>query len=153
MFTSRCICCPRQSQGTTSENYTEEVQIKMRDGATLFTAIYAPKTVLKNTLSCNAYIQLCAVWRETEFKRALVQMKPWWKEKVTLSCTKMYADAGWWWFVWYALLSLIKGKTQVDEASIHYDTIDWLVKNVQQITEMWAFRGVPWLLFYLFVVE
>jgi predicted acyl esterase len=34
--------------------------------------------------------------------------------------------------------SPIKEKTQIDEASDTYDTIDWLVKTQQTITEMWA---------------
>jgi predicted acyl esterase len=41
------------------------------------------------------------------------------------------------------LYSQQKRKTQIDEASDTYDTIDWLVKTQQTITEMWAFGGFP----------
>ena len=66
------------SPSTVGENYTKkEVHIKMRDGATLFTAIYTPKDHSKKyPIIMQRTPYSCAPYGETEFKKALVPAKP-----------------------------------------------------------------------------
>jgi hypothetical protein len=47
----------------------------MRDGATLFTAIYTPKDLTKNTYHNATLHTAVRCMEQTEFKRALVPMK------------------------------------------------------------------------------
>ncbi|UQD56471.1 CocE/NonD family hydrolase [Flavobacterium sp. K5-23] len=124
-----------KSQGTTSENYTKkEVQIKMRDGATLFTAIYAPKDRSKKyPIIMQRTPYSCAPYGETEFKKSIGPSDTMMKEGyivVYQDVRGRYMSDG----LYDNMRAFIpnkKVKTQVDEASDTYDTIDWLVKNVE----------------------
>ena len=61
------------STSTVGMNYTKkEVQIKMRDGATLFTAIYAPKDSSKKyPIIMQRTPYSCAPYGETQFKKSI----------------------------------------------------------------------------------
>ncbi|EIA07779.1 CocE/NonD family hydrolase [Flavobacterium frigoris] len=121
------------SASTVSENYTKkEVQIKMRDGATLFTAIYSPKdTSKKYPIIMQRTPYSCAPYGETEFKKSIGPSETMMKEGYIV----VYQDVRGRWMSdglydnMRAFIPNKKGKTQVDEASDTYDTIDWLVKN------------------------
>jgi putative CocE/NonD family hydrolase len=122
------------SPSTVGENYTKkEVQIKMRDGATLFTAIYTPKDRSKKyPIIIQRTPYSCAPYGETAFKKSIGPSETMMKEGyivVYQDVRGRYRSDG----LYDNMRAFIpnkKGKTQVDEASDTYDTIDWLVKNV-----------------------
>lgn len=120
---------------TVGEYYTKkEVQIKMRDGATLFTAIYTPKDSSKKyPIIMQRTPYSCAPYGETEFKKSIGPSETMMREGYIV----VYQDVRGRWMSdglydnMRAFIPNKKGKTQVDEASDTYDTIDWLVKNVE----------------------
>ena len=122
------------STSTVGMNYTKkEVQIKMRDGATLFTAIYAPKDSSKKyPIIMQRTPYSCAPYGETQFKKSIGPSETMMKEGYIV----VYQDVRGRWMSeglydnMRAFIPNKKNKTQVDEASDTYDTIDWLVKNV-----------------------
>jgi putative CocE/NonD family hydrolase len=123
-----------KSPNAVAENYTKkEVQIKMRDGATLFTAIYTPKDrSKKHPIIMQRTPYSCAPYGATEFKTSIGPSETMMKEGyivVYQDVRGRYRSDG----LYDNMRAFIpnkKGKTQVDEASDTYDTIDWLVKNV-----------------------
>ncbi|WP_338408352.1 CocE/NonD family hydrolase [uncultured Flavobacterium sp.] len=127
------VSAQKVSPSTVGENYTKkELHIKMRDGATLFTAIYTPKDLTKKyPIIMQRTPYSCAPYGETEFKRSIGPSATMMKEGYII----VYQDVRGRWMSdglydnMRAFIPNKKGKTQVDEASDTYDTIDWLVKN------------------------
>lgn len=117
-----------------AENYTkQEVRIKMRDGLELFTAIYSPKdTSKKYPIVMQRTPYNCAPYGPDQFKRSIGPNETMMKEGyivVYQDVRGRYMSDG----LYDNMRGYIpnkKGKTEVDEASDTYDTIDWLVKNV-----------------------
>lgn len=124
----------QNSPSNVGDSYTKkEVQIKMRDGATLFTAIYAPKDQSKKyPIIMQRTPYSCAPYGATEFKKSIGPSETMMREGYIV----VYQDVRGRWMSdglydnMRAFIPNKKGKTQVDEASDTYDTIDWLVKNV-----------------------
>ncbi|MGL2986431.1 CocE/NonD family hydrolase [Flavobacterium sp. RSSA_27] len=117
-----------------AEKYTkQEVRIKMRDGLELFTAIYSPKdTSKKYPIVMQRTPYNCAPYGPDQFKRSIGPNETMMKEGyivVYQDVRGRYMSDG----LYDNMRGYIpnkKGKTEVDEASDTYDTIDWLVKNV-----------------------
>jgi uncharacterized protein len=117
-----------------AEHYTkQEVRIKMRDGLELFTAIYSPKdTSKKYPIIMQRTPYNCAPYGADQFKRSVGPSETMMKEGyivVYQDVRGRYMSDG----LYDNMRGYIpnkKNKTEVDEASDTYDTIDWLVKNV-----------------------
>lgn len=120
---------------TVSENYTKkEVHIKMRDGASLYTAIYTPKDHTKKyPIIMQRTPYSCAPYGPNEFKKSISPSDTMMKEGYIV----VYQDVRGRWMSdglydnMRAFIPNKKSKNQVDEASDTYDTIDWLVKNAE----------------------
>lgn len=117
-----------------AENYTkQEVRIKMRDGLELFTAIYSPKdTSKKYPIVMQRTPYNCAPYGPDQFKRSIAPNETMMKEGyivVYQDVRGRYMSDGFYDNM-RGYIPNKKGKTEVDEASDTYDTIDWLVKNV-----------------------
>jgi putative CocE/NonD family hydrolase len=127
------VFAQKDSQSTVGENYTKkEVYIKMRDGATLFTAIYTPKDLTKKyPIIMQRTPYSCAPYGEAKFKKSIGPSETMMKEGYII----VYQDVRGRWMSdglydnMRAFIPNKKEKSQVDEASDTYDTIDWLVKN------------------------
>lgn len=116
------------------ENYTKkEVHIKMRDGAELFTSIYAPKdTSKKYPIIMQRTPYNSGPYGADKMKRSISPSETMMKEGYIV----VYQDVRGR-FMSDGLYDNMRGfvpnkksKTDIDEASDTYDTIDWLVKNV-----------------------
>ncbi|VXB77966.1 Cocaine esterase [Flavobacterium sp. 9R] len=135
-FLFLCLSVLGQEKKTNyvAENYTkQEVRIKMRDGLELFTAIYSPKdTSKKYPIVMQRTPYNCAPYGPDQFKRSIAPNETMMKEGyivVYQDVRGRYMSDG----LYDNMRGYIpnkKGKTEVDEASDTYDTIDWLVKNV-----------------------
>ncbi len=117
-----------------AENYTKkEVHIKMRDGAELFTSIYAPKdTSKKYPIIMQRTPYNSGPYGADKMKRSISPSETMMKEGYIV----VYQDVRGR-FMSDGLYDNMRGfvpnkksKTDIDEASDTYDTIDWLVKNV-----------------------
>ncbi len=116
------------------DNYTKkEVTIEMRDGTKLFTVIYAPKDQSKTypiLLQRTPYSS--SPYGEGKFKTKISPNTQLMKEGNIV----VYQDVRGRWMsegVYDNMRAYIpnKKKNQSDETSDTYDTIDWLVKNVE----------------------
>ncbi|RFS19807.1 CocE/NonD family hydrolase [Chitinophaga silvatica] len=116
------------------ENYTKkEVYIPMRDGVKLFTSIYLPKNksekhpilMTRTPYSCAPYGEnVYKAWYRNHYMNYL-------KEgyiMVTQDVRGTWMSEGK--FVNVRPFNPNKGKKDIDEASDTYDTIDWMVKNL-----------------------
>ncbi len=117
-------------------NYTKkEVYIPMRDGVKLFTVIYAPKDntskhpviMTRTPYSCAPYGEgkFTAVWNSPRkyylnenYIYVLQDVRGRWMSEGSFVDVRPYNNNK-------------KSGTDTDEASDTYDTIDWLVKNVE----------------------
>ncbi|OUD35479.1 CocE/NonD family hydrolase, partial [Flavobacterium sp. FPG59] len=117
-----------------AENYTKkEVHIKMRDGAELFTSIYTPKdTSKKYPIIMQRTPYNSGPYGADKMKRSISPSETMMKEGYIV----VYQDVRGR-FMSDGLYDNMRGyvpnkksKTDIDEASDTYDTIDWLVKNV-----------------------
>jgi len=118
-----------------ADNYTKkEVRIKMRDGLELFTAIYSPKdTSKKYPIVMQRTPYACAPYGADKFPaRSISPNETMMKEGyivVYQDVRGRYMSDG----LYDNMRAYIpnkKNKTDIDEATDTYDTIDWLVKNV-----------------------
>lgn len=119
-----------------SDNFTKkEVYITMRDGVKLFTSIYTPKDASPQKKYPMLMQRTCysiAPYGAGKFPRVLGPSETMMKEGyivVYQDVRGRYKSEG----TWTNMTPVIdkkKGKTDVDEPSDTYDTIDWLVKNV-----------------------
>ncbi|SEA37991.1 hypothetical protein SAMN05443667_1046 [Flavobacterium gillisiae] len=118
---------------TVSDNYTKkEVHIKMRDGTSLYTAIYTPKDHSKKyPIIMQRTPYSCAPYGPEQFKKSIGPSETMMKEGYIV----VYQDVRGRWMSdglydnMRAFIPNKKSKKDVDEASDTYDTIDWLVKN------------------------
>ena len=115
------------------DNYTKiERMIPMRDGVKLFTAIYIPKEKGKYPFMINRTPYTVRPYGENEYKTSLGPSPLFIREKFIF----VYQDVRGKWMSEGEFVDVRphidnkKGKTQVDESSDTYDTIDWLTKNV-----------------------
>ena len=139
VFIALICCCTltfAQQDNYAQEHYTKkELYITMRDGVKLFTSIYTPKDASK----VKKYPVI--------MQRTCYSIAPYGPDKIPArlgpSETMMregyivvYQDVRGRWKsegIWTNMTPVIdnkKGKKDVDEPSDTYDTIDWLVKNV-----------------------
>ena len=126
------------AQETTSVNYVEanynkrEVKIKMRDGIKLHTTIYSPKdTSKKYPILMNRTPYSCAPYGEDVYRRSIGPNKYLMEDGYIF----VYQDVRGRWNsegVYDNMRAFIPNKkgNEVDEASDTYDTIEWLLKNV-----------------------
>ncbi|MGN7205833.1 CocE/NonD family hydrolase [Pedobacter sp. SAFR-022] len=115
------------------DNYTKiERMIPMRDGVKLFTAIYIPKEKGKYPFMINRTPYTVRPYGETEYKTSLGPSPLFIREKFIF----VYQDVRGKWMSEGEFVDVRphldnkKGKTQIDESSDTYDTIDWLIKNI-----------------------
>lgn len=115
------------------ENYTKrEVQIAMRDGAKLWTTIYAPKSATKPMpflMQRTPYS--CSPYGEQQFRGALGPEPDFAKAGYIFVYQDVrgrhHSDGD---FNWMNPFIPNKKQGQVDESTDTSDTIDWLLKNV-----------------------
>jgi putative CocE/NonD family hydrolase len=137
IFAQSTLSVRQQDSLFVRENYQKyEYQIPMRDGVKLFTTVYVPKDASET----NKYPIL--------MQRTCYSVEPYGIDKyeLTLGPSRyamrekyifVYQDVrGRWmsegsWTNMTPHLPNKKAKTDVDEASDTYDTIDWLIKNVK----------------------
>lgn len=133
-------------------NYTKkEVYIPMRDGIKLFTAIYLPKdNAEKHPFLVKRTPYSCAPYGENNFV-------PFWKsyEKVYLQqgYIMVFQDVRGRWmsedeFVNVRPFNPDKKGKDIDEASDTYDTIDWLLKNIEHNNGNAGVHGISYPGFY-----
>ncbi|WP_143306930.1 CocE/NonD family hydrolase [Chitinophaga vietnamensis] len=117
------------------ENYTKkEVYITMRDGVKLFTAIYTPKDQLeKHPILMTRTPYSCAPYGENKFRPYYAnQNNRYLKEGYIM----VLQDVRGCWMSEGKFVNVRpfntnkKTKNDIDESTDTYDTIDWLVKNV-----------------------
>jgi putative CocE/NonD family hydrolase len=118
------------------EHYTKkDVYITMRDGVKLFTSIYTPKDASKDNKYPMMMQRTCysvGPYGEGKYPGQLGPSKYMMQEGYIF----VYQDVRGRWKsegTWTNMTPVIdnkKGKTDVDEGSDTYDTIDWLIKNV-----------------------
>jgi uncharacterized protein len=133
-------------------NYTKiERLIPMRDGVTLFTAIYIPKDtsqdypflIMRTPYSCNPY-------GEDKYSRRLGPSKFFANEKyifVDQDVRGRYMSGG----QFQEMTPAKDNKTSnkdVDESSDAYDTIDWLLKNIKHNNGKAGMYGISYPGFY-----
>ncbi|ROI14180.1 CocE/NonD family hydrolase [Epilithonimonas hominis] len=118
------------------DNFTKkEVYIPMRDGTKLFTIIYTPKDISKGKkypFIMNRTCYSIAPYGENNFRKKLNPNKFIEKEKyifVFQDVRGRYMSEG----TFTNMTPQVDHKTKkdVDESTDTYDTVDWLVKNVQ----------------------
>jgi putative CocE/NonD family hydrolase len=119
------------------ENYIKsEVQITMRDGTKLFTAIYTPRDASDKNKYPMMMERTCydiSPYGVDKYPSRLRYNRWMWREKyifVFQDVRGRYMSEGTWTNMTPHKPNK-KGKNEVDEASDTYDTIDWLVKNVK----------------------
>lgn len=121
---------------TVEENFTKkEVYIPMRDGTKLFTIIYTPKDISKSNkypVIMNRTCYSIAPYGETNFRKKLSPNKFIENEKyifVFQDVRGRYMSEG----TFTNMTPQVdhKSKKDIDESTDTYDTVDWLVKNVQ----------------------
>ncbi len=119
------------------DNYTKkEITIGMRDGVKLFTVLYVPKNntekhpilITRTPYSCAPYGEsnYSARYYHNQYKEYLKEgyiivvqdVRGRWMSEGTFVDIRPYIENK-------------KAKTDIDEAGDTYDTIDWLVKNVE----------------------
>jgi putative CocE/NonD family hydrolase len=119
-----------------AEHFTKkDVYITMRDGVKLFTSIYTPKDASaqnKYPIMMQRTCYSIAPYGETKYPGSLGPSKYMMQEGyifVYQDVRGRYKSEGTWTNMTPAL-DIKKSKTDVDEGSDTYDTIDWLIKNV-----------------------
>ncbi len=118
-------------------NYVKtEVSIPMRDGTKLFTTIYTPKDASETSKYPIIMQRTCYAvdpYGADKYEKSLSPSRTMMQEKYIV----VYQDVRGRWMsegTWTNMTPHIpnkKAKTDVDEASDTYDTIDWLIKNVK----------------------
>ena len=133
------------------ENYNKkEVMVSMRDGIKLHTTIYSPKdTSKKHPILMMRTPYSCRPYGEGEFKSKLGPNKYLMEEGNIM----VYQDVRGRWNsegVYDNMRAYIPNKTdnQTDEASDTYDTIEWLVNNVENNNGKVGTYGISYPGFY-----
>ncbi len=136
------------------DNYTkQEIQIKMRDGINLFTAIYAPKnTSEKHPFLMTRTPYSCAPYGKENFYNRLYTTH--FKEYLKEGYIIVIQDVRGRWMSEGEFVDVRpfiinkKLKTDIDEASDTYDAVDWLVKNIPNNNGNVGFQGISYPGFY-----
>ncbi|WP_207515761.1 CocE/NonD family hydrolase [Longitalea luteola] len=126
-----------QDSAWVRDNYTKrEVMIPMRDGVKLFTSIYIPKdTSEKHPILISRTPYSCSPYGENNFNTSLWMRHTRYYARenyiiVTQDVRGRWASEGT--FVDVRPFNPNKKTAQdIDEASDSYDTIDWLIKNIE----------------------
>ncbi|MBE7177427.1 MAG: CocE/NonD family hydrolase [Mucilaginibacter polytrichastri] len=134
------------------QNYTKmEKQIAMRDGKKLFTSIYIPKDRSKKyPIMMNRTPYTVAPYGENEYKTALGPSTQFVHEGYIF----VYQDVRGKWMSEGDFVNVRphiankKKKTDVDESSDTYDTIDWLIKNLPNNNGKVGVYGISYPGFY-----
>ncbi|MBS1652033.1 MAG: CocE/NonD family hydrolase [Bacteroidetes bacterium] len=119
------------------QNYTKkEIQIEMRDGKKLFTSIYTPvSNSEKHPILLMRTPYSCAPYGEKNFSTRLY--KTYWINYLKLGYILVIQDVRGCYMSEGNFVDVRpynqnkKNKTDIDEASDSYDTIDWLIKHTQ----------------------
>ncbi|MBC8112441.1 MAG: CocE/NonD family hydrolase [Verrucomicrobia bacterium] len=129
--------CTVSAQDFVRDNYTKyEYQVTMRDGVKLFTIVYVPKDASEKNKYPMLMQRTCyniAPYGADNYDNHIGPSDFMMKEKyifVYQDVRGRYMSEG----VWTNMTPqkpVKKAKTDVDESSDTYDTIDWLVKNVK----------------------
>ena len=132
-------------------NYIKiERQITMRDGIKLFTAIYMPKDQSKKyPFLINRTPYTVAPYGEDKYKLSLGSFPALMREGFIF----VYQDVRGRWmsegnFEDIRPQTNKKGKKDIDESTDTYDTIDWLVKNIQNNNGKAGISGISYPGFY-----
>ncbi|GAC1446467.1 MAG: CocE/NonD family hydrolase [Pyrinomonadaceae bacterium] len=155
-----CVSClsivAQQPQPTpdygVKEHYTKtEVQITMRDGVKLFTAIYAPKdTTQKYPIMLSRTPYSVAPYGANEYKSFVGPSPLFTKEKYIF----VYQDVRGKWESEGDYVNMRpfnpnkQGAKDVDEASDTFDTLEWLLKNVSNNNGRVGMWGISYPGFY-----
>ena len=155
LFMLICFSVAAVAQETDSayvrSNYTKiERQITMRDGIKLFTAIYIPKDQSKKypfLMTRTPYT--VAPYGVDKYKLSLGTFPALMKEGFIF----VYQDVRGRWmsegtFEDIRPQTLKKGPRNIDESTDTYDTIDWLVKNIQNNNGKVGISGISYPGFY-----
>jgi hypothetical protein len=124
-----------QDSAYVRENYDKaEYMVTMRDGIRLFTQVYTPKdNTRKHPILIQRTPYSCSPYGQDKFRRRISPNSYMLREGYIV----VYQDVRGRWasegkFVEMTPhLDIKKKKTDIDEASDTYDTIDWLVKNIK----------------------
>ena len=124
-----------QDSAYVRNNYTKsEVMITMRDGIKLFTQIYAPKDLThKFPILMQRTPYTCQPYGLDKFKKQISPNKFMLRENYIV----VYQDVRGRWASEGKFVEMTphldnkKTKTDIDEASDTFDTIDWLIKNIK----------------------
>lgn len=132
-------------------HYTKiERQIPMRDGVKLFTSIYIPKDQSKKfPIMLNRTPYTVAPYGENLYKLSLGNFPGMMREGFIF----VYQDVRGKWmsegeFDDIRPQTTKKGKNAIDESTDTYDTIDWLIKNVQNNNGKVGISGISYPGFY-----
>jgi len=131
-----CIVWLSAQNTFVKDNYTKkEVYITMRDGVKLFTSIYIPKDISSKNKYPFLMQRTCysvAPYGEDQYKRSLGPNKFLQNDKyifVYQDVRGRYMSEG----TFTNMTPQVDHKTKkdVDESTDTYDTIDWLIKNIE----------------------
>ncbi len=131
-----CTFAQNKPSTFVKENYTKkEVYIPMRDGIKLFTSIYIPKDISKTKKLPFLMQRTCysvAPYGENEFKTSLGPNKYLMDDEyifVYQDVRGRYMSEG----TFTNMTPQVEHKTKkdVDESTDTYDTIEWLIKNIE----------------------
>ncbi|WP_350285058.1 CocE/NonD family hydrolase [uncultured Croceitalea sp.] len=140
LFTASCTKTTKKEGAILEENYValnydkQEVEIEMRDGATLHTTIYSPKDTSKShPIIMQRTPYSSRPYGEDQFRKQIGPNINMMKEGYIV----VYQDVRGRWLSeghyenMRAYIPNKKANDQVDESSDTYDTIEWLVNNVE----------------------
>ncbi len=124
-----------QDSAFVRDNYTKnEVMVAMRDGVKLFTQIYAPKDMTKTfPIIMQRTPYTCQPYGLDKFKKRISPNPFMLRENYIV----VYQDVRGRWASEGKFVEMTphidnkKSKTDIDEASDTFDTIDWLIKNIK----------------------
>jgi uncharacterized protein len=136
-----------------ANNYTKkETMVPMRDGIRLFTAIYSPKNQAeKHPVLLNRTPYTCAPYGEKNYRAFYANH---YREYLREGYILVLQDVRGRWMsegVFEDVRPFNKNKktnTDIDEASDTFDTIDWLVKNVEDNNGKVGVFGISYPGFY-----
>lgn len=133
------------------EHYTKiERMVPMRDGVKLFTSIYIPKAKGKYPFMINRTPYTVRPYGENDYKTSLGPSSLFLKERFIF----VYQDVRGKWMSEGEFVDVRphlankKGKAQIDESSDTYDTIDWLIKNIDGNNGKAGIYGISYPGFY-----
>ena len=142
----------QQASGLVKDSYTKiETMIPMRDGIKLFTAIYLPK----DTTGKYAFLMVrtpysCRPYGEDKFRTSLGPNRLFTGEKfiyVYQDVRGRYMSEGKFEEMTPAIDNK-KSTNETDESSDTYDTVDWLLKNIQHNNGNVGIYGISYPGFY-----